>query len=108
MILRRLKASPRSIWRALTERHERVLWLASDDEYRILTAEADERDAARYHMVVESSASEPSATVELTRAGDGAELLVRQDGFGNRGARDRAERTWKSRIRRLARHVEAR
>ena len=108
VILRRLKASPRSVWRALTAPDERSLWLGSDDEHDVVTAEADERDAARFHMVLKSRGGGPSIAIELTRAGDGAELLLRQEVFADRAARDRAERAWKSRIRRLARHVEAR
>lgn len=106
-ILRRWKASPRTVWRALTRPEERAHWLGSDNEYGVVHAEADERDAARYHIVMNGKNGEAPITVELARAGDGAEFLLRQNGFADKLARDAAERAWKSRIRRLARHVDA-
>ena len=72
-----------------------------------MQADADERDAARYHMVMSGQDGEPPVTVELARAGDGSEFLLRQDGFSEKDARDRAEKAWKSHIRRLARHIDA-
>ena len=106
-ILRRWKASPRSVWRALTTPEHRGQWLGSGDEHAIVHAEADERDAARYHIVMNGHDGEPPVTIELARAGDGSELLLRQDGFSEKAACDRAEKAWKSHIRRLARHIDA-
>ena len=106
-ILRRWKATPRSVWRALTLPEQRAQWLRSPDDYAIVRAEADERDAARYHIVLNGNDGEPPVTIELARAGDGAELLLRQAGFTEKSVRDRAEKAWKSHIRRLARHVDA-
>ena len=108
LVLRRLKASPRAVWRALNAPHERLQWLDAENEYDVTSAEADESDAARYHVVMQARGGEPPVTLELTRAGDRTDLLLRQDGFPDRTARNRAERAWKSRIRRLAQYVETR
>ena len=93
--------------RALTD--ERVAWMmGAEDRYVVAAVDGDESDAARYHIVMNAREDEPPVTLEVTRAGDRTELLLRQDGFSEQTKRNRAERNWTSRIRRLARHLEAR
>jgi uncharacterized protein YndB with AHSA1/START domain len=132
-IVRKIKASPRAIWRALTHPDALKQWMAPSDDFEVIVAETDVRGGGRYHIIMKSSDGEKHevsgvyrevlvhqklvhtwvcesrperaslVTVELTPAGDGTEFLLRHEQFADKDARDRHERAWTRCVRRLAR-----
>ena len=132
-IVRKLKASPRAVWRALTDAQALKQWMAPSDEFETLVAETDVRVGGRYHFVMKSPDAEEHdvsgtyrevvpnqklvytwawkttpeleslVTIELTPAGDNTELLLKHERFADRDARDRHEQGWNGCIKRLAR-----
>lgn len=132
-IVRKLKASPQAVWRALTQPDAMKRWMKPSDEFQMLGAETDVRVGGRYHLVIKSPDGEEHdvsgvyrevaanrklvytwtwksapgreslVTVELIPAGDGTELMLRHDGFADKPSRDRQEHGWTGCVRRLAR-----
>lgn len=132
-VVRKLKASPRAVWRTFTEPQTLRQWFAPADGFSVIVAEADVRVGGRYRLVTQSPDGsehdvsgiyreivpneklvftwewpstpdgESVVTVELTPAGDGTELVVRHEHFPDRQAFARQEQAWRSRARRLAR-----
>lgn len=132
-IVRKLKASPRAVWRALTQAEALKQWMAPSDAFEVLVAETDVRVGGRYHIVMKSPDGEEHdvsgvyrevvanqklvytwawkstpereslVTIELTPAGDATELLLKHERFADKQARDRHEEGWTGCIKRLAR-----
>ena len=97
-ILKRVKASPRAVWQALISAQARERWLSAD--FTVTQDDANDCAAGHYRVTL-ASVSGHTATFEVTPAGDGAEVLVAYS--------EAAEaREWKTRVRRLVRHVEER
>jgi uncharacterized protein YndB with AHSA1/START domain len=133
VVVRKIHATPRAIWRGLTQPELLKNWLAAG-ERKILAVEADVRVGGRYRIVMRcGSASKEVAgeyvevvpheklvytctsnkgaadaslvAFELTIAADATEILLRHDGFRSADARERGELWWSRCIRRLARVV---
>lgn len=132
-IVRKLKASPRAVWRALTQPEALQRWMGPSDDFQVLTAEADVRVGGHYRIVMNSPDGAEQAvggvyreveadrklvytwawqstpereslvTVELTPAGDGTELLLKHEGFADKESRDRHQQGWSRCVRRLVR-----
>ena len=132
-IVRKLKASPRAVWRALTQPDALKQWMTPNDDVEVLVAETDVRVGGRYHILMKtragvehdmsgvyrevtvntrlvytwtwnSTAERVSlVTLELTPAGDGTELLLKHEGFEDTKACRQHEQHWTGRLRRLAR-----
>ena len=105
VILRKIQASPRAVWLALTRPHEIARWHAAGASYEVVRALPDESRPGHYHADLQSAGSGSLVSVEITPAGDGTELVLRLDA-GSERTDD--EREWKTRVRRLARHLESR
>ena len=132
-IVRKLKASPRAVWRALTQPEALKKWMAPSDDVEVFLAETDLRVEGRYHILMKTRTGvvhdvsgvyrevivnaklaytwtwkseaerESLVTLELTPAGDGTELLLKHDGFEDDKACRQHEQHWAGRLRRLAR-----
>lgn len=132
-IVRKLKASPRAVWRVLTQPDALGQWMAPIDDFEVLIAETDLQVGGRYHIVMKTPAGEEHdlsgvyrevtvntklvytwtwrstseheslVTIELTPAGDGTELLLKHEGFEDNEACGRHEQRWTGYLRRLAR-----
>lgn len=132
-IVRKLKASPQAVWRALTQPEALKRWMGPSDEFQVLVAETDVRVGGRYHIVMKSPDGEEHdvsgvyrevvanqklvytwawkstpereslVTMELSAAGDGAELVLKHERFADKESRDRHEQGWTGCIRRLER-----
>lgn len=132
-IVRKLKASPQSVWRALTQPEALKQWMGPSDDFQVLLAETDVREGGRYRIVMKSPDGEEHdvsgvyrevvsnrklvytwawkstpereslVTVELTPAGDGTELLLKHERFADKETRDHHEQGWTGCVRRLAR-----
>ena len=133
VIVRKLKASPRAVWRALTDPQALKQWMAPTAEFQILVIEDDVRMGGRYRIVMKSPGGEEHDVTgvyrevvpheklvytrawkstpereslvswELAPAGDATELVLRHERFADKQARDLHERDWTRCIRRLAR-----
>ena len=131
-IVRKLKASPRAVWRALTQPEALKQWMAPGEEFQVLVPEIDVRVGGRYRIVTTSpdgeehdvsgvyrevvvarklvyswtrqstTERESLVTFELTPAGDGTELLLKHES-GDRKACTRHEQRWRRCVRRLQR-----
>jgi uncharacterized protein YndB with AHSA1/START domain len=134
-IVRKFKASPRAVWRALTEAEALKQWMGPSDDFQVLLAETDVRAGGRYHIVMKSPDGEEHdvsgiyrevtpnqklvytwawkstpgreslVTIELTPAGDGTELLLKHERFADKEARDRHEHGWTGCMKRLQRFL---
>ena len=132
-IVRKLKASPQAVWRALTQPEALKQWMGPSDEFQVLVAETDVRVGGRYHIVMKSPDGEEHdvsgvyrevvanrklvytwawkstpereslVTIELTPAGDGTELMLKHERFADKESRDRHEQGWTGCVRRLER-----
>ena len=132
-IVRKLKASPRAVWRALTQPDALKQWIPPSDDVEVFIVETDLRVGGRYHILMKtrtgvehdvsgvyrevilntklvytwtstSTAERTSlVTIELTPAGDGTELLLKHEGFEDNKACGQHEQLWTGRLRRLAR-----
>ena len=132
-IVRKLKASPRTVWRALTQPDVQKRWIAPSDDFEVFIVETDLRVGGRYHILMKTRAGvghevsgvyrevtvntklvytwtwnntaerESLVTLELTPAGDGTELLLKHEGFEDTKACRQHEQHWTERLRRLAR-----
>ncbi|HUP96153.1 MAG TPA: SRPBCC domain-containing protein [Burkholderiales bacterium] len=132
-LVRKFKASPQAVWRALTQPDALKQWMAPSADFEILVAETDVRVGGRYHIVMKSPDGEEHdvsgvyrevtvntklvytwawkstpereslVTIELSPAGDGTEFLLKHERFADEEARERHEQGWTGCIRRLAR-----
>ena len=132
-IVRKLKASPGAVWRALTRPEALQRWMGPTDEFHVLVAETDVRVGGHYRILMKSPGGEENdvsgvyreveagrklvytwarkstpereslVTVELTPAGDGTELLLKHEGFADKESRDLHEQGWRRCVRRLVR-----
>lgn len=130
-IIRKLKAAPEKVWRALTQPAALKQWMAPDDAYRIPVAETDLRVGGRYHLIMRSPDGqehdvsgiyriiEPNrrlaytwawkstpereslVTIDLRAAGNGTELTLRHEQFADAEARDHHEKGWTGCLARL-------
>ncbi len=134
-LVRKFKAAPEKVWRALTQPEALKQWMAPSDEFSILLAEADVRVGARYHLIIKSPDGEEHdvsgvyrevvthrrlvytwawkstpereslVTVELRAAGGGTELMLKHEQFVDEQARDRHQQGWTGCIARLERFL---
>ena len=132
-IVRKLKSSPRAVWRALTLPDMLKHWMVPGEHFQVLSAETDVRVGGQYRIVLKTRAGdehdvsgvyrevivntklvytwtwkskaerESQVTIELTPAGDGTELLLRHEGFEDDKTCGQHEQCWKGCLRRLAR-----
>ena len=134
-IVRKLKAAPEKVWRALTQPEALKLWMAPSDEFRIPFAEADLRVGGRFHVVMNSPDGETHdvsgiyreivpdrklvytwawkstpereslVTWELRAVGGGTELTLKHEQFFDEEARDRHQQGWPGCLARLEKFV---
>jgi uncharacterized protein YndB with AHSA1/START domain len=134
-IVRKLKAAPEKVWRALTQPDALKQWFAPSDAFTIPRAETDLRVGGSYHIVMKSpdgeehdvsgayreilpnrklvytwvwkSAPERESLVtwELRAAGAGTELTLRHEQFADAEARDKHQQGWTGCIARLEKLV---
>jgi uncharacterized protein YndB with AHSA1/START domain len=123
-IVRKLKAAPERVWRALTQPEELKQWFAPNDEFKIPRAVADLKVGGAYNIVMQSPDGEvhdvsgkyreivPNrklvytwawkstpereslVTIELRGAGGGTELTLRHEQFADEEARDKHQHGW--------------
>ena len=134
-IVRKLKAAPEKVWRALTQPEALKQWMAPDDAFQIPVAETDVRVGGRYHIVMKSPDGEEHdvsgvyreivansrlvytwawkstpereslVTIELRAAGGGTELTLKHEKFFDDEARDRHQHGWIGCLARLEKLV---
>ena len=133
-IVRKLKAAPEKVWRALTEPEALKQWLAPTDAYVVTLAEADVRVGGRFHIVMKSAEGEHDVsgvyreiaphrklaytwawkstpereslvTFELRAADGGTELTLRHEQFADEEARDKHQQGWTGCLARLEKFV---
>ena len=134
-IVRRFKAAPEKVWRALTQPEALRQWMAPSDEFKVPHAEADLKVGGRYSVVMQSPAGElhdvrgvyreivPNSklvytwswkstpereslvTIELRAVDGGTELTLRHEQFFDVEARDKHQHGWNGCIARLERFV---
>ena len=130
-IVRRFKAAPEKVWRALTQPEALKQWMAPSDAFTIPLAEADVRVGGRYRVVMKAPDGEQHdvsgvyrevapgrklvytwawkstpereslVTVELRAAGGGTELTLRHEQFADEEARDKHQHGWTGCLARL-------
>jgi uncharacterized protein YndB with AHSA1/START domain len=123
-IVRKFKAAPEKVWRALTQPQALKQWIAPSDAFTIPLAEADLKLGGRYHIVMKSPDGEEHdvsgmyreivpnkklvytwawkstperesiVTFELRAAGGGTELTLRHEQFADEEARDKHQQGW--------------
>lgn len=134
-IVRKLKAAPEKVWRALTQPDALKQWMAPSADFRIPLAEADLRVGGRYHIVMKSPDGEEHdvsgayreiapnrklaytwawkstperesiVTFELRATDGGTELTLRHEQLADEEARDKHEQGWAGCLARLERLV---
>ena len=134
-IVRKLKAAPDKVWRALTQPEALKQWMGPSDEFRVLVAETDVRIGGRYHIVMKAPGGEEhdvsglyreivpnrklaytwawkstperesQVTIELRAADGGTELTLRHEQFFDEAARDRHQHGWTGCLARLEKLV---
>lgn len=132
-IVRKFKAAPEKVWRAWADPQTLKQWMAPNDAFAVLLAEADVRVGGRYHIVMKSPDGEEHdvsgvyrevtlnrklvytwawkstpereslVSVELRPAGSGTELTLKHEQFFDAAARDRHQHGWDVCIGRLER-----
>src|SRR5262249_2358798 len=130
-IVRRLKAAPEKVWRALTQPEALKQWMAPDDAFKIPHAEADLRIGGRFNLVMKAPDGEPHdvsgvyreivpnrklvhtwawkstpereslVTFELRAADGGTELTLKHEQFFDQEARDKHQHGWNGCLARL-------
>ena len=55
-IVRKLKASPRAVWHALTQPDVQKQWMAPSDDVEVFIVENDLRVGGRYHILMKTRA----------------------------------------------------
>ena len=134
-IVRRLKAAPKKVWRALTQPEALKQWMAPDDAFQVPVSETDVRVGGRYHIVMKSPDGETHdvsgvyrevvannklvytwawkstpereslVTIELRAAGAGTELTLKHEEFFDEEARDKHQHGWTGCLARLEKLV---
>ena len=134
-IVRKLKAAPDKVWRALTQPEALKKWMAPDDAFKIPVAETDVRVGGRYHIVMKSPDGEDHdvsgsyrvivpnrklvytwawkstpereslVTFELRAADGGTELTLKHEQFADEEARDKHQQGWTGCLARLEKVV---
>ena len=132
-IVRKLKASPRSVWRAITQPDVLKRWIAPSADFEVPVAQTDVRVGGGYRILMKSPKGEVHdvsgvyhevtvnmklvytwtckttpergslVTIELTPAGDGTEFLLKHAHLADQEERRQRQQVWTARIRRLAR-----
>jgi len=130
-IVRKLKAAPEKVWRALTQPQALKQWMAPDDAFKISVAETDLRVGGRYHIVMKSPDGEEHdvsgvyreivankklvyswawkstpereslVTFELRVQDGGTELTLKHEQFADEEARDKHQHGWTGCLARL-------
>jgi uncharacterized protein YndB with AHSA1/START domain len=123
-IVRKFKAAPEKVWRALTRPEALNQWFAPSGDFKIPVAETDVRVGGRYHVIMKSpdgeehdvsgvyrevvenrklaftwawkstSERESLVTFELRAADGGTELTLRHEQFFDEEARDKHQQGW--------------
>ena len=123
-LVRKFKAPPEKVWRALTQPEELRQWFAPGDEFKIPRAEADLKVGGRYNIVMQSPDGElhdvkgvyreivqgkklvytwawkstpereSLVTIELRPADGGTELTLKHEQFFDEEARDKHQHGW--------------
>ena len=132
-IVRKLKATPEKVWRALTQPEALKQWMGPDDAFKVPVAETDVRVGGRYHIVMKSPDGEEHdvsgvyreiaanrklvytwawkstpereslVTFELRAADGGTELTLKHEQFADEEARDKHQQGWAGCLARLER-----
>lgn len=131
--IRRFRASPDKVWRALTQPQAMKEWMAPSDQCSMPVAEADVRVGGRYHLVMlDSKGAEHDltgtyrevvpnrrlvytwswldaaerrslVTLELRPTPEGTELTLTHEQFSDTAERNHHEHGWSSTLARLER-----
>ena len=134
-LVRRFKASPEKVWRALTQPEALKQWMAPTDDFLVPVAATDLRVGGRYHIVMKSPDGEEHdvsgtyrtlepnrklvytwawkstpereslVTIELRAAGGGTELTLKHERFADEEARDKHQHGWTGCLARLEKFV---
>ena len=134
-IVRKLKAAPDKVWRALTQPEALKKWMAPDDAFKIPVAETNVRVGGRYHIVMKSPDGEDHdvsgsyrvivpnrklvytwawkstpereslVTFELRATDGGTELTLKHEQFADEEARDKHQQGWTGCLARLEKVV---
>ena len=132
-LVRKLRTTPRAVWKALTDAATLQRWLAPYEEFEALVMENDLCVGGRYRIVMKSPEGEERSvsgtyrevvpneklvytwaengaaedesivTFELTPAGDATELLLTHDRLADKATWGRYQAGWTRSIRRLTR-----
>lgn len=130
-LVRRFKAAPEKVWRALTQPEALKQWMAPSDEFKVPHAEVDLKVGGRYNIVMQSPDGESHdvrgayreivpdrklvytwawkstpereslVTIELRAVDGGTELTLRHEQFFDEEARDKHQHGWNGCIARL-------
>ena len=130
-IVRRFKAAPDKVWRALTQAEALKHWMAPSDDFGIPLAETDLRVGGRYRVVMKAPDGEEHdvsgeyreivlnrklvctwawkstpereslVTFELRSHQGGTELTLRHERFADEEARDKHQHGWGGCLARL-------
>ncbi len=130
-IVRKFKAAPEKVWRALTQPEALKQWMAPSEAFKVPLAEADPKVGGRYHIIMHAPDGEvhdvggvyreivpnrklvytwawkstpereSMVTFELRAAGGGTELTLRHEQFFDEEARNHHEQGWNGCLARL-------
>ena len=134
-IVRRFKAAPEKVWRALTEPETLKRWMGPTDEFKCPVAETDIRVGGRYHIGMQSPDGqmhdvsgvyrevkpnrklvytwawkstpdrESLVTIELRAVDGGTEMTLLHEQFADAEARDHHKQGWNGCLTRLERFL---
>lgn len=134
-LVRRFKASPETLWRALTDPAALKAWMAPTNRHSVELAEADVRVGGRYRLVMKAPDGElhdvsgvyrevvPNrklvytwawrttpereslVTLQLRAVAGGTELTLTHEAFFDEAARDRHQEGWSGCLAQLERFV---
>ena len=134
-IIRRIKASPEKVWRALTQPEAIKQWMGPSDDFKVPVAETDLKIGGRYHIGMQSPDGEmhnvsgvyrevvPNSrlvytwawkttpereslvTIGLRAVDGGTELTLTHEQFFDAEARDRHNQGWQGCLARLEKLV---
>jgi uncharacterized protein YndB with AHSA1/START domain len=130
-IVRKFKAAPEKVWRALTQPEALKQWMAPSEAFKVPLAEVDPKVGGRYHIIMHAPDGEvhdvggvyreivpnrklvytwawkstpereSMVTFELRAAGGGTELTLRHEQFFDEEARNHHEQGWNGCLARL-------
>lgn len=130
-LVRKFKAAPEKVWRALTQPDAMKQWYCPAADFKVPVAETEVRVGGRFHVVMiapdgeehdvsgvyrvvepnrklvhtwawkSTPERESLVTFELRAAGGGTELTLRHEQFADEEARDKHRQGWEGCLERL-------